>query len=210
MLQAASQTEKTDFKIIEATLGLVGKFGFKGTTTREIAQEAGVNEVTIFRRFGSKESLVRASMSYLQQQLKKAFEEKKRDRTGDFRADLTNLVLSMMEILARRSEMVAALFSEAQREPYVLEVADSTLTFVLGIAREFLRGYRLDEGDVDSVTLSIVSFSFFRIVVRERVLERQFTAESRKKELESHVDLLISGITRKGMSSSSRGSRSRR
>lgn len=33
-------------------------YGFRGATTRRIAESAGVNEVTIFRHFGSKEALL--------------------------------------------------------------------------------------------------------------------------------------------------------
>jgi AcrR family transcriptional regulator len=43
--------------ILETARKLFSKEGFKAITTREIAKEAGVNEVTIFRLFQSKENL---------------------------------------------------------------------------------------------------------------------------------------------------------
>ncbi|MEA3162989.1 MAG: hypothetical protein QOE88_807 [Verrucomicrobiota bacterium] len=46
LLDAAAQTFSTD--------------GLRGATTREIARKAGVNEVTLFRHFKSKEQLLRA------------------------------------------------------------------------------------------------------------------------------------------------------
>ena len=46
-------------RISAAALALFAERGFDGTTTRAIAQRAGVNEVTIFRTFGSKEALFR-------------------------------------------------------------------------------------------------------------------------------------------------------
>jgi AcrR family transcriptional regulator len=46
LLDAAAQTFSTD--------------GIRGATTREIARKAGVNEVTLFRHFKSKEQLLRA------------------------------------------------------------------------------------------------------------------------------------------------------
>ena len=45
-------------KLIEAAARVYGEFGFRGATTRRIAEEAGVNEVTIFRHFGSKDALI--------------------------------------------------------------------------------------------------------------------------------------------------------
>ena len=44
--------------ILKATIKLFGEVGSRGATTRRIAQEAGVNEVTLFRHFQSKEDLI--------------------------------------------------------------------------------------------------------------------------------------------------------
>jgi AcrR family transcriptional regulator len=44
-------------RIIEAAARVYAQYGFRGATTRLIAQEAGVNEVTLFRLFGSKAQL---------------------------------------------------------------------------------------------------------------------------------------------------------
>src|SRR3954447_4977292 len=44
-------------RILEAAKRVYAKHGFRGATTRLIAIEADVNEVTIFRTFGSKASL---------------------------------------------------------------------------------------------------------------------------------------------------------
>lgn len=44
--------------ILAAACDVYSKLGFRGATTRRIAETAGVNEVTIFRHFGSKEALL--------------------------------------------------------------------------------------------------------------------------------------------------------
>ncbi len=44
-------------RILEAAARVYAQSGFRGATTRLIAQEAGVNEVTLFRLFGSKAQL---------------------------------------------------------------------------------------------------------------------------------------------------------
>ena len=44
-------------RILEATARVYAQHGFRGATTRLIAIEAGVNEVTLFRLFGSKARL---------------------------------------------------------------------------------------------------------------------------------------------------------
>ncbi len=45
-------------KILKAATELYAETGFRGTTTRQIAQLAGVNEITVFRHFGSKTALL--------------------------------------------------------------------------------------------------------------------------------------------------------
>jgi AcrR family transcriptional regulator len=48
--------------LLEVTARLFAESGWRGTTTRKIAEAAGVNEVTLFRHFGSKEVLLRAAI----------------------------------------------------------------------------------------------------------------------------------------------------
>lgn len=50
-------------RILKAGLELFGDRGFKATTTKDIAVKARVNEVTIFRQFGSKRNLFGAVMA---------------------------------------------------------------------------------------------------------------------------------------------------
>jgi len=49
-------------RILLAAARVYALHGWKGATTRLIAEEAGVNEVTLFRQFGSKEALLDAAM----------------------------------------------------------------------------------------------------------------------------------------------------
>lgn len=46
--------------IIEAALTLFSQKGFRGTTTKEIAQAAGCSEATLFKHFGTKDELYSA------------------------------------------------------------------------------------------------------------------------------------------------------
>jgi AcrR family transcriptional regulator len=52
--------EETRAKILAAARGLFECNGTRGTTTREVAETAGVNEATLFRHFGSKRALLDA------------------------------------------------------------------------------------------------------------------------------------------------------
>ena len=49
-------------QLLQAALRVYSTAGTRGATTRRIAREAGVNEVTLFRQFGSKEALLRDAL----------------------------------------------------------------------------------------------------------------------------------------------------
>ncbi len=53
----------THAKLLEVTCCLFAESGYLGTTTRRIAEAAGVNEVTVFRHFGSKDALIRQALA---------------------------------------------------------------------------------------------------------------------------------------------------
>ena len=52
----------THDRILEVTARMFAGAGYHGTTTRRIAQEADLNEVTVFRHFGSKDALIREAL----------------------------------------------------------------------------------------------------------------------------------------------------
>jgi AcrR family transcriptional regulator len=49
--------------LLSAAARVYGEVGYHGATTRRIAVEAGVNEITLFRHFGSKDALLREAIS---------------------------------------------------------------------------------------------------------------------------------------------------
>lgn len=49
-------------RLLAAAARVFAASGYRGATTRRIAQEAGVNEVTLFRHFGSKDALIHEAL----------------------------------------------------------------------------------------------------------------------------------------------------
>jgi AcrR family transcriptional regulator len=50
-------------QLLQAAATTYARHGYLGSTTRRIAEEAGVNEVTIFRHFGSKDALLQEAIA---------------------------------------------------------------------------------------------------------------------------------------------------
>jgi AcrR family transcriptional regulator len=76
--------------IIDAALALFARKGFRGTTTKEIAEAAGCSEATIFKYFTSKDELYSAILevkSAIEETMARAAEAAaKNDDAGVFRA----------------------------------------------------------------------------------------------------------------------------
>jgi AcrR family transcriptional regulator len=53
-------------QLVEAALQVYAEGGYHGATTRRIAAAAGVNEITLFRHFGSKDVLLREALALCQ------------------------------------------------------------------------------------------------------------------------------------------------
>ena len=118
MFAAAGQrthagVEETRSRILAAARELFERHGTRGTTTREIAERAGVNEATLFRHFGSKRALLDAmreqacGTDYLRATIAALPGE-------DLAADLRQLAYQIVDhMLAKRSMMCVSLAEDA-------------------------------------------------------------------------------------------------
>jgi AcrR family transcriptional regulator len=118
----------TQQKLLDATLKLISEKGYLGATTREIAQEAGVTELTLFRHFGSKEKLFEELLrSYVfLPTLKELLPE-----TDDLSCEdaLKQVATNFLLSLKKRKSMVKIMHSEINRYPEkIREVYASPLT----------------------------------------------------------------------------------
>jgi AcrR family transcriptional regulator len=50
-------------ELLKAAARVYAQHGYRGSTTRRIATEAGVNEITIFRQFGTKDTLIHEAIA---------------------------------------------------------------------------------------------------------------------------------------------------
>ncbi|TLG76766.1 TetR/AcrR family transcriptional regulator [Culicoidibacter larvae] len=64
-----ARTQKKQTAIIAASIQLFGKYGYKKTNIKMIAQEANVSQVSIYNYFENKENLVLACVKFLMQDI---------------------------------------------------------------------------------------------------------------------------------------------
>jgi AcrR family transcriptional regulator len=106
--------------ILTAAAGVFAQHGFRGSTTRRIADAAGVNEITIFRQFGSKEALIRAAMQHLTES---AGLVTLPEVPIDPERELTEWSESFIQHLRLRSSIIRKSMSEIEERPEMCEFA---------------------------------------------------------------------------------------
>lgn len=116
----------SDTQILDAALDVIAQHGYAGATTRQIAAAAGINEVTLFRRFGSKQKLL---MAVVEQEAEN-FATSGIDYTGDLEADLLRVVRFYQGLVQHRGRMIAMLMNEVARQPELLEIMQTPFTIV--------------------------------------------------------------------------------
>ena len=87
--------------------------GYEGATTKEIAEIAGVNEATLFRKYGSKAELFEKAVNH---QLS-GTPLNKLVYTGEIEVDLLAIVDAYMETNALYGEIIPTLLAELPRHP---------------------------------------------------------------------------------------------
>ena len=121
-----------DEEIFRAVIQIISKCGYANATTKHIAEEANISEVTIFRKFGSKQNLVKEAISSLinQSELTHASQY-----TGDINTDFLRVLKAYQDTAAMHGDFVFALFQEMAYHPELVEAIDEPLNIFLEIGK---------------------------------------------------------------------------
>src|SRR5690242_8757764 len=98
-------------RILSAAARVYSQHGFRGATTRLIATEAGVNEVTLFRTFGSKAELLQ---EMLQSHANTQSAPVIADQVGDPQTALTEWCAQLIEYVRQHAHLIRKTIAEAE------------------------------------------------------------------------------------------------
>ena len=107
-------------RILEAAARVYALHGYRGATTRLIANAAGVNEVTLFRTFGSKDSLFK---ELTRGQAAAAVVPDLPDLPVNPERELTAWCRSVMHYLTHQRSFLRKSMSEMEERPLAAEAA---------------------------------------------------------------------------------------
>lgn len=118
-------------KLFEATVAVFAECGYRATTTQEIARRAGVNEVTLFRRYGAKAALINTALTHVLAETSFAHVA----ITDDVEADLTALIRAYTDTAQVYGGAVMTLLTEVPRHPELREAMAALTPNLLNAAR---------------------------------------------------------------------------
>ncbi len=207
------KTSNTKEQLLKATLKLISEKGYLGATTREIAQEAGVTELTLFRHFGSKERLFEEllkSHTFLPM-LKGLLPELEGLSLEDA---LTLIATRFLLSLKERKSMVKIMYSEVTsypvkiREVYNKFLAEIRTTLSSYLESQQHNGYlRKNVSPETAAKIFLwILFSYFR---SEEIMRSAGTRKTnREQQVKEIIDIFLQGTTRKNQALTSGRTRS--
>jgi AcrR family transcriptional regulator len=180
--------------LLRAAIKVFAETGTRGATTRRIAQEADVNEVTLFRHFKSKDDLLRAAVQFFASQ---AMSHPLPDHPQDPRAELVQWCRGHHRELYKVRALIRRSMGEFDEHP---DNCAQCMQASVRIAEELvsylgrLRSLGLTSGDWDAraATAMLMGAIFSDALGRDTMPERY--PYSMRDAVEKYVDLLLSAI----------------
>ena len=125
-------------RLLEAALEVVAERGMRGATTRRISERAGVNEVTLFRHFGSKSALVASAL----RNAAEGFGAAAARPSGNLERDLAKLALAYWEFVGANRGAMVRLLPELSRDPSLGEAGGAVMGSAFASLLGFFRNYQ--------------------------------------------------------------------
>lgn len=189
--------KNTKERILEATFKLISQKGYLGTTTREIAHNAGVTELTLFRHFGSKERLFEEVLNRYSF-LPKLKELLPSLRESPYKKSLQILGERFIETLKNKKSLIKIMFSEINLYPdKIKDVYSNFLDEIIKTLAEYFSCLQKKETiqrfPPDVLARAFLGMFFSYFLSEEIILGRTIEKTEFKKLSEVFICLFIKG-----------------
>ena len=156
-------------RILDAAKKIYALHGFRGATTRLIAIEAGVNEVTLFRTFGSKAALFEAVMST---HVANAPIPILPDNPVDPEREMTDWVNSVLSHMRENRSLIRKSFGEIEDRPEAAVCMCEGPNCAGMILTDYLlrlqsMGIAAEDGDIPTAVAMLMSSMFGDAISRD-------------------------------------------
>jgi AcrR family transcriptional regulator len=194
-----------DEEVLKAAMKTIVREGYDGATTKLIADEAGINEVTLFRKFHSKENILQAVIMQQRdnalQALTSAFLSREiyEDDKGNaprIATTLTELGDRLIEFMKTRMDLMILLMSEGRRKPSVAKVISSIpqdmIVQLRKLFEEQMRLKKIRDVDPQLAAVTFLGFLFYYSLMKELFNDK--VIKENKGILDGFVDIFLNGV----------------
>jgi AcrR family transcriptional regulator len=145
-------------RLLDAAARVYAETGYRGATTRRIAQEAGVNEITLFRHFGSKTTLI---LEAVRQANLRSDCPTVPTSPGDPVNEIRTWVRGELRHLTQLRSIIRTSLGEVEERPEILPlIGEKPRDVILGLSAYIaqLQGQGRASADVDARTAALTFF----------------------------------------------------
>ncbi len=184
-------------RVLEATTNLLGKHGYQAMTTKRIAEEAGVNEVTLFRRYQSKENLVHIAIAKAEVNALEFLDSILQiEHNLDVKAFLRSLGQNLFCFTRDKNDLLVLQYTEGLRDPSVAKSLSSiphrVLAYLCDYFKEQVKKGNLRNIDPKSAALIFMSFISYNHLARH-LLDKDLLVE-RDQAFDDFLEVFTRGI----------------
>lgn len=160
---------ETRDSLLDVTARLYAEHGWRGTTTRRIAEAAGVNEVTIFRRFGSKEALL---LQAIEAAAREGVVYPLPETPTDLRAELGAWTRTHHKLINEKRGIIRACLAEWEERPELAPVACQGQMGAFADVVRYLKLARLQGllgggGSIEAASVMLMNAMFMDAMTRD-------------------------------------------
>jgi TetR/AcrR family transcriptional regulator len=189
--------EDVSNRILDAAMKVFSKEGYEGATTKKIAETANVNEVTLFRKFRSKENILKTVISKNQQEAIRTLDSiLLMEKSMDIQKCLLDLGNSIMEFMSQRMDFIIMLIAEGRKRDEIGLTFHSFLKKILEHLSEYFTE-QITKGKMRNIDPNVAAFSYLSYIFHSN-LSIKLCGKERLNGLElefkNFIDLFTNGI----------------
>jgi AcrR family transcriptional regulator len=178
-----------DEQIFQAIIETITEYGYSGATTRQIAETAGISEVTLFRKFNNKASMVNSAVAAM---IKNIDFESATQYSGDIRSDLIRVIDAYKATVVTHSRFFLLLINEMKLHPELAGLMNGPTELIYSIGKLLnqyqYEGFLRKEHPLHAAA-SLLGPIIFMAMINSTITENKIPA----LDLNFHVDFFLKG-----------------
>lgn len=190
--------EERKKQILKIAFDLFAKNGFKKTTTKTIAEKAGISEALLYKHFSSKKELYESIRNYTKKQINEIINKlpaknAEINKIEDLKNYLYNFILNFLKLTEKKSKLIRLIMYAKLEDPefssLMIQPEEEPGSPLKSIFQK-----AIDKGLIKSVDSKLLSKYFFGIISSITEMKRITKPEKNKNsitELNKNIDIIL-------------------